>query len=361
MKHVQRRAFVFTLSASLLAALFAVMTALSVPAAASNKTNLAPQQAGATITALAKLQQSILATKTAIAQLSATPAASPTRQATSTSAPTSAPTRTPTATPTPLLPMIEVIVATINMRSGPGAQHPVVGRGAAGDLYPVVGRTDGCSWLQIVLEDASQVWVSGASAYTNLNIPCSAVPVGEDAIAAAIPTATSTPRPTRPSPTTPATPTVAATLPTPTRQAATPIPDTQGPIAVQVSAPPDGLAGGDRVVFSWIPDRELVQGQVYELAFWRPGENWSVGKSLTAADRSASVEIRLGNLAPGQYVWGVILGAVDTDGSYRRLRYLGGDRTVMVSDPTSSGGDSGGDSGGSSGGSSGEDPHAGEK
>jgi uncharacterized protein YraI len=252
--------------------------------------------------------------------------------------------------------MIEVIVATINMRSGPGTEHPIVGRGAAGDLYPVVGRTDACSWLQIVLEDASQVWVSGASTYTRLNIPCSAVPVGEDTIAAAIPTATPTPR--RPSPTTPATPTAAVTLPTPTRQAATPIPDTQGPIGVQISAPPDGLAGGDKVVFTWIPDRELVQGQVYELAFWRPGENWSVGKSLTAADRSASVEIRLGNLAPGQYVWGVILGAVDAGGSYRRLRYLGGDRTVMVSDPTSSGDTS---SGGDSGGSSGDDPHAGEK
>lgn len=130
--------------------------------------------------------------------------------------------------------MIEVIVATINMRSGPGTEHPIVGRGGAGDLYPVVGRTDGSgSRLQIVLEDGSLVWVSGANTYTNLNVPCSAAPVGEDAVAAAIPTATSTPR--RPSPTTPATANLAVTLPTPTRQAATPIPDTQGPIAVQAA------------------------------------------------------------------------------------------------------------------------------
>ena len=99
---------------------------------------------------------------------------------------------------------------------------------------------------------------------------------------------------------------------------------------------------------------------MYELAFWRPGENWSVGKSLTAADRSASVEIRLGNLAPGQYIWGVILGAVDAGGSYRRLRYLGGERTVTVIDATgtaagaSSSDDTGDDTGD-------EDPHAGEK
>src|SRR5690606_33140203 len=38
------------------------------------------------------------------------------------------------------------------------------------------GQSGSCSWLQIVLEDGTEGWISGAGAYSSLNVACGAIP-----------------------------------------------------------------------------------------------------------------------------------------------------------------------------------------
>lgn len=63
--------------------------------------------------------------------------------------------------------------AILNLRAGPGQNYAVVGQAAQGDkLYPV-GRWGECAWLQLeVLGRDDFVWVSGASQFVSLNVPC---------------------------------------------------------------------------------------------------------------------------------------------------------------------------------------------
>jgi len=139
-----------------------------------------PRQPGATATAQVKLTQiaselmraALKQTATAVALTEAAqPAATPTATPSATS------TLTPiTPTPRPVSPMAEVLVEGLNVRAGAGANFPVVAKGEIGQRFPVSGQTGNCAWLQIVLEDGSAGWISGAAAYSSLNVACSTLP-----------------------------------------------------------------------------------------------------------------------------------------------------------------------------------------
>ena len=154
--------------------------------------------ATATVSALLQLQLQVDATRTAVAQLSATPTQKPAAVL-----PTATNTRIP-ATPTPrrVSPIAEVLVEGLNIRSGPGTGYPVVASGAIGQRFPVIGQAGNCAWLQVVLEDGAEGWLSGSAAYSSLNVACSALP-GASIAAAPTPTTarqlpTPTPRPAQP-------------------------------------------------------------------------------------------------------------------------------------------------------------------
>jgi len=74
---------------------------------------------------------------------------------------------TATAVPTPA-PQAEVIVASLNIRQGPGMGYPVMGVARAGDLFDVVGVNNSGNWLQVVVGDDEVGWISGQTPYTRL-------------------------------------------------------------------------------------------------------------------------------------------------------------------------------------------------
>lgn len=357
----------------------------------------AVQQAGtATAAALMKMQSRIFATQTAVALTEQPPTATPAptgtpRPATSTPRPTSTasptptlrPTHTPnptstphptstatvpnrlataaaaaiqatrtastpTATPQPA-PQIEVLASDINLRTGPGTGFPIIGSAARGARYPVTAQAADCAWLQIRREDGEQVWITGAPAYTRLNVACSSV-AAATALATPAAAPTNTPAAARP---TAAAATVAATPPPPT---ATPAPASSGPGSIAPLSPPAAAAVSGPVTFAWSPDAPLAPGQVFELVFWNPGQNFNDGRALTAAATTTSLAINVDNLAPGAHQWGVFLAQASP---YQRIRFLGHGGTINV---TGGGSDSGGDTGGSdagrddSGGGGSDDP-----
>ncbi|HHY56109.1 MAG TPA: SH3 domain-containing protein [Chloroflexi bacterium] len=179
--------------------LVAVMAFASIDVASATRIDrplqpgaTADANATATVSALLQLQLQIDATRTAIAQLSATPTHTPTVLPVNTRAP---------ATPAPrrVSPIAEVLVEGLNIRSGPGTGYPVIASGAIGQRFPVIGQSGNCAWLQVVLEDGTEGWLSGAAAYSSLNVACNGLP-GESVAAAPTPTParqipTTTPRP----------------------------------------------------------------------------------------------------------------------------------------------------------------------
>ncbi|MEW5957535.1 MAG: SH3 domain-containing protein [Chloroflexota bacterium] len=108
-----------------------------------------------------------------------TPLPSPTPPATSTATPLP-PTATPlpsTATPLPL-PQVASAV-TVNVRSGPGTNYPVIGSLPPGVSVAVVGRNEGSTWWQIQGPDGSTGWVAGAvvqASNVGAGIPVAAAP-----------------------------------------------------------------------------------------------------------------------------------------------------------------------------------------
>ena len=210
----------------------AVMAAgVTISALAAGKTLPPEQDLAATATQSALKQRALQATLTAQAQpptATRTPTPPPTRTPTPsatpaptlpptsppTATPTAIPTVTPTATPTrmappatrapaaqPASPMAEALVRGLNIRSGPGTGYAIIGNASAGQSFPVTGQNGDCAWLQVLLEDGGNGWISGAPAYSSLNVPCRTLrAAAAPAQAAAAPVReqlTATPRPTR--------------------------------------------------------------------------------------------------------------------------------------------------------------------
>ncbi len=100
-----------------------------------------------------------------------TPTPTPT-EVPSSSTPTPTPTLTPTEAPaTPQVtehPQGEVIVAALNVRSGPGVDYPVIGGALAGDVFEIVGTNPTRDWLQVLTDEGELGWISGKPAYTRV-------------------------------------------------------------------------------------------------------------------------------------------------------------------------------------------------
>jgi len=122
----------------------------------------------------------------------ATPTPSPTPSATP--VPTATPTDLPTATPTPVIPQV-VSSSTVNIRSGPGINYPVIGSLPPGNPLVVVGRNEQGSWWQIQFSEGAVGWVAGSVVETK--------DVGGISIAQAPPPPQPTATPVPPTPTRP--------------------------------------------------------------------------------------------------------------------------------------------------------------
>ncbi len=89
-------------------------------------------------------------------------------------------------------PLVKVIVAGLNVRSGPGTNYAIINSAQNGEQFQILGQADNCNWLQIgavgAVQGQSVGWIAGAAQYTTYSVPCSAIPT------AAIP-ATPTPPP----------------------------------------------------------------------------------------------------------------------------------------------------------------------
>jgi hypothetical protein len=117
------------------------------------------------------------------------------------------------------------------------------------------------------------------------------------------------------------------------RPAATPNPlaalAAGGPTSVGNLNPAPDTATRERLAFSWVADQPLAPGQVFEVAFWRPGESPDLGVGWTSATTDSTLSAKTYEQPPGDYFWGVWLGGF-ADGAYVRLRYLGGGNLLRV-------------------------------
>jgi uncharacterized protein YgiM (DUF1202 family) len=84
-----------------------------------------------------------------------------------------------------------VRVAALNVRNGPGANYSIQEVVRQNDSLHVTGRYGNCAWLQVSTAQGKAGWVSGASQYVTLNLPCTDLP--EIDFAAQASTATPTP------------------------------------------------------------------------------------------------------------------------------------------------------------------------
>jgi hypothetical protein len=118
---------------------------------------------------------------------------------------------------------------------------------------------------------------------------------------------------------------------------------------VTILAPPDGTSTNSQATFSWKPDVPLLEGQVFEVAFWKVGAPRDTAQAWTEASSTESQQITPGNRV-GSYQWGVWLGAFDSAGKYEKIRYLGGGNKFVVPENSGSNEDSDGGTPGNSNG-----------
>lgn len=104
-------------------------------------------------------------TPTSVPTVTPSPTLEPTPTNTATTTPTDTPvpptdTPVPTATPEPSVKIDKALDSTVNVRSGPGTNYPVIGRFEPGQEAVVTGRNDGTSWWQINLADSKTLgWI----------------------------------------------------------------------------------------------------------------------------------------------------------------------------------------------------------
>jgi uncharacterized protein YraI len=171
-------------------------------------------------------------------------------------------------------PTLTVLVASLRIRSGPGADYSVLGAATQGEQYPIRGQAYGCQWVQVAHPQLAEAWLSGDAQYVAMDASCDQI------AAAAIPT------PPTPAPTPPAVPTATPAL-APEQQASNPTPVPTEPPA----QPADDPFPADQGCL-------LLQNQLGpELTF-----------TFTSADGSWSDVVKVGSdqdlpycLAPGRY------------------------------------------------------------
>jgi uncharacterized protein YgiM (DUF1202 family) len=84
------------------------------------------------------------------------------------------------------LPTATVLVAKLNVRSGPGTNYARLGQVSAKDVLEVVGQAQNCGWLKVQTEDLAG-WVSGQRQYIKLSTACSNIPAATVAAQPAAP------------------------------------------------------------------------------------------------------------------------------------------------------------------------------
>lgn len=178
----------------------ATPTPLPVTVAAETASAPAARLAAASVTATVTAAVTATATQQAT-QVAPLPGAAPAVDAATITA-------TVTVTGAAVLPLLTVS-ETLNVRSGPGINYPIVASLAAGAMATVNGRSSDSQWWRIVCPPevtSGQCWVIGDPLYSTLTDAVSGEPM--EAVAA-IAVATAAPAPT-PSPSPAPTPCVAA-------------------------------------------------------------------------------------------------------------------------------------------------------
>jgi uncharacterized protein YraI len=141
---------------------------------------------------------------------------------------------TPTPMPTePVAPARVQAVAPMNVRAGPGTEHPIIAAMQTGTAASIVAKNGAGDWWQVSLADGAVGWIYAPLVETLGDI-------GEVSVAAAIPTAPPVPPTATPAPAQPPTPETVA----PVEVAPTDAPPADAPPA---DAPP-ASAGGYSVV-----------------------------------------------------------------------------------------------------------------
>lgn len=123
----------------------------------------------------------------------------------------STPTSESTPTPSPTLPIVTIIGARVNIRSGPGTNYPVIQTLDRNDTAPATGFNSGQTWVQIELPDSTPGWVSTSlvdidnpdkiDTTTDISpaiIATSAPPIATSSSTTSVPSPTVAPQPTSP-------------------------------------------------------------------------------------------------------------------------------------------------------------------
>ena len=123
---------------------------------------------------------------------------------------------------------------------------------------------------------------------------------------------------------------------TPQPKTATPVakPATSAPVngSVTLLSPSTGATISGLTTFSWRPNFRLAPNQLFELAFWRAGEDpMAKGRGPVPSSASTSREVNLDQVSflnQGNWKWGVFL--VES-GTYKRLKLLSEQRPFTYS------------------------------
>jgi uncharacterized protein YgiM (DUF1202 family) len=119
------------------------------------------------------------ATTTSTSTPTSMPALTPTSTATPTSTQTPTPRATPTDTPTPTHTPVPdaVVVAPLNLRSGPGTAYDIISTLSPGQTLTVTGRIADASWLQVNTDQMQEGWVVNRANLVTLNLPAEQIPI----------------------------------------------------------------------------------------------------------------------------------------------------------------------------------------
>jgi uncharacterized protein YgiM (DUF1202 family) len=71
---------------------------------------------------------------------------------------------------------VEVLVAGLNVREGPGTTFPVLDNVPAGSSFTIVGRAGNCAWLKVRDGNQEIGWISGGAQYVRYTVPCASIP-----------------------------------------------------------------------------------------------------------------------------------------------------------------------------------------
>lgn len=211
-----------------------------------------------------------------------------------------------TASPTPASspapdgrPTVRIILqrSRLNVRSGPGTEHPILAKALYNQSFPALARNHAATWVQIELPKAQGGfgWVS--IEFVNLSEPVANLPVSDQINGAPLPTPPPQPAPAASSNPPTAVPTIVAAISQPAAQQTGP------------ASPPSGQPTG-------LPGKLVIQSQLGG-AFYLYDLATGVARTLTSGmDPAISPDGRQIAFARGGSANGIYL--INSDGSNER-------------------------------------------